>query len=310
MGNQFANLADVKDEIARAEYAISVRKYDLALQLMQEALSNHPQNAMALYTLGRVYLIQHKFPEAQQMFVETLRQNPEFSYAHMLYGLTLQNLKQYTQAEYELLAAIQLQPTSASAHRHYSNFLLTAKKDTARARQYCLKSLELDPEEASTYALLARIFVAENDLQQANEAYLQALRRDPDSDIIHNSYGAYLLNERRDPRAAFEHFRTALIRNPAEETYQRNFFLALKVKNRLYWLFWQCASLQRKTRFGYTSMLLVAVVLIRLFLSVAPTNSPLYTLAEVFIILYVLFFLYLLAVNPLFNLCIKRGWIK
>ncbi len=310
MGNQFANLADVKDEITKAEYAISVRKYGLAQQLMQQALSNHPQNAMALYTLGRVYLIQRKFPEAQQMFLEALRQNPEFSYAHMLYGLTLQNLKQYAQAEYELLAAIQLQPTSASAHRHYSNFLLVAKKDIARAHQHCLKSLELDPEEASTHALLGRIFAAENDLQQANEAYLQALRRDPDSDIIHNSYGAFLLNERRDPRAAFEHFRIALMRNPSEETYQKNFFLALKAKNRLYWLFWQCASLRRKTRLGYTAMLLVAVVLIRLFLSVAPANSPLYTLAEVFVILYILFFLYLLTVNPLFNLCIKRGWIK
>jgi Tfp pilus assembly protein PilF len=277
---------------------------------MLQALSNYPNNAMALYTLGRVYLIQHRLPEAQQMFLEVLKQSPDFSYAHMLYGLTLQNLKQYPQAEYELLAAIQLQPTSASAHRHYSNFLLTAKKDTATAHQYCIKSLELDPEEAATYALLGRIFTAENNLQQANEAFLQALQHDPDSDVIHNSYGAFLLNNRRDPRAAFEHFRTALMRNPSEETYQKNFFLALKVRNRLYWLFWQCASLHRKARLGYTITLLVAVVLIRLFLTVAPKNSPFFALAEAFVILYVLFFLYLLAVNPLFNLCIKRGWIK
>ncbi|GCE31489.1 hypothetical protein KDA_69730 [Dictyobacter alpinus] len=309
MGNRFIDLAAIKDEMSKAEYAISVRKYPLALEILHRALETHPGNSVALQAIGRVYLIQNNVPAAREATLAALAQDPEFPGAHDCYGMICQYQKDYDQAEQAFRRAIELKPEYSNAHYNYSDFLLLIRKDTVKAKEHCLKAIEIEPTAPRFYKVLARIYIAENNLQQAEDAYLQGLSLDPESVSLHTSYGAFLLNNKHDPKAAFEHFRIALMRNPADAVTRNNFFKALKAKNRFYWLFWQYASLRRKLGAG-VSLIFIASIVARVAWNATIDNPTLHPIVFVVVFLYLLFFLYVLTVNPIFNFLIKRGMIK
>jgi Tfp pilus assembly protein PilF len=316
MNKRFADSNVIQKEIAKANYAMSVRKYDTVLTIMQQALSEHPGNCLALFFMAQVYAIQKNFPAAQEALNEALSQDPEYSGAHRLYGLVLEEIKDYDQAEQAFQAAIAVQTaypaTYAEAHVSYGEFLLNVRHDQEKAKEHCQKALEIHPEYLPARRLLARIFIAEGDVQQAEEVYLSALRLAPNNSTLHNSYGIFIMEDKHDPRAAFEHFRIALVSDPTNEVYRKNFFLALKAKNRFYWLFWQYASFRRKLRWRFTIVTICIGLLMRgLYIEAHNVGSPLVeALFIVIILLYLLFFIYRLTINPLFNLFIKRGWIK
>jgi Tfp pilus assembly protein PilF len=308
MGNRFTDLALIKDEVAKAEYAIGVRKYDLALSLMQQALQDHPENSVALQTIGRIYTIQGKYLAALEAVLDALQQDPEYPGAHNIYGLIAQQLQLYDEAEQAFRKAIELKPIYHNAHHSYSEFLLSIRKDTARAKEHCLKALELAPTNARYYKVLASIYIAEDNFQLAEETYLQGLRLDPESISLHNGYGAFLINQRRTPKVAFEHFRIALMRDPTDANIRKNFFITLKVKNPLYWLFWQYNSLRRKPRMRF--ILFMIIVILSIPGSLALSNPAWMPFLLVLFFLYFLFVIYVFTINPLFTFLIKRGLIK
>jgi Tfp pilus assembly protein PilF len=315
MNKRFADRDAIPDAIAKANYALHAKKYTVVLTIMQQALREHPGNCLALFFIAEVYAIQKNYPAALEMVQEALRQDPEYTGAHRLYGIILQNLGQYDQAEIEFQAAVGgnvvFAVTQAEVHHSYGEFLLQVRHDTVRAREHCLKALEANPKYLRAYRLLAQISIEEGDVQRAEEVYLDALRLEPNNGMLHSNYGVLMMQYRHDPRAAFEHFRIALMSDPANETYRQNFFLALKAKKRLYWYFWQYASFRRKLQWRYSVIVLAFALVMREFYATAKQGSLfLQVLYMVVVILFLLFFIYLYTINYIFNFLIKRGWIK
>ena len=297
-------------EIQKAEYAIHARKYAVALELMQRVLSIYPENNLALYTIARVYLIQQKNVEAETTIREAIRLNPQYSNAHTLYALLLKNMQRYDEAEREFCVAIEVKATNWDAHFQYANFLLSIRKNLIATRVHCQLALEHMPEKATVHELYARLLAEEGNFAEAEKAYLYALSKDPNNAALHNSYGAFLLNKKRDTHTSFEHFRIALTLDPSNEMYRKNFFLGLKVKNPFYWLFLRYASLRRKSPWRFIFTILIAGVYIRVVLLSEDTNPALLPLSISVLILYSLFVLYIFTINPIFNFLIKRGWVK
>ena len=301
-----ADILELGDEIRRAEYAINVHRYDLAIEIMQHFLSTHPENSIAFYTIARAYVMKGKPQQAVEAFKETLRLDPNNSMAHALYSVQLRDMKHYVLAEQEVSVAIQLDPANHGAYFSYANILLKQKNETARAIQYSLKSLELAPDKAQYHVTLGNLLVLTGDIVAAEAEFQRALSLDPEDDYAHNSYGAMLLNNKRNPQEALTHFRIALMQVPDNEEIRNNFFRALKAKNKFYALFWNYTLLRRKMGKAYILLPLGLFIIVGLLGSLSVTTP----IATLLVLLYMLFMLYIFTIGPLFNFLVKRGWLK
>ncbi|WP_245994567.1 tetratricopeptide repeat protein [Tengunoibacter tsumagoiensis] len=294
----------------KAEYAITLHKYELALELVQMALSQIPESSVAHYTMARILLLQRRFEAAEVAFVETLRLDPNNDLAHMLYATLLQELKRASQAEQEYKIALELNPQSADAHFYYSQFLLMFRNAPSTAKIHCLKVLTLEPMNAAAYAVLGQIATREDEIPEAEAAYLKALSLDPENPTIHNSYGVFLCDKKRNPKSALAHFRIALMKDPKDEGYKHNLLLALKVSHSFYWLFWRFASLRHYNK-GFTLFfILTTIILVRTPWFLAQNDRVWLPIAVVSISIFILFMLYIFTINPLLDLCLKKGWIR
>lgn len=314
-----AEIQEMDEEYEKAEYALNVRRYDLAIDIMQRILSVHPENSVAFHTIARAYTLKKMNGRAIAAIRESLRLDPTNSFAHSLYGALLKEERDYERAEYELLTAIRADPSNHLAHYIYADFLLEQKKNLPLAKVHCFKALELYPEDVKYHWMAGRIFAAERNLDQAEVAYKHALRLEPEDARTHNSYGALLFNQKHDPRAAFEHFRIAVMQNPEDPGYRKNFLLALKAKHKYYSLFWYYSVAVRSAGCaGYLVRYFVILTLLGfcnasaefVFQEMAQQN-PLLIIVSVFLfILSFLLFAYFLFANPIFNFLARRGLIK
>jgi Tfp pilus assembly protein PilF len=305
------------DNYQKAEYALDVRRYDLAIDIMRNVLREHPENALAFHTMARAYTFKKDNHAALQAIRESLRLDPGNVTAQTLYASLLRDTRQYAEAEQVMLAALQLDPVYPLAHYTYAALLLHQKKDIARAREHALKAVELDVADYRYHVMLGRVLAEEKQFDQAEVEYQQGLRLDPDNFRMLNSYGAFLLNYRKRPREAFEFFRQALMHEPNDEEVRKNFLIALKAKHPFYSLFWKYSMLRRQRVWGVPRLLFVIFGVFLLF-SLIETGASTYPVLEPFllpffsigILLLALFYLYILLAIPIFNILIKRGLIK
>ena len=301
-----ADVLELGDEIRRAEYAINVHKYDLAIDIMRRFLSAHPENSIAFYTIARAYMLKGEQQKAVAAYRETLRLDPNNNMAHAVYASHLKDMRNYPLAEQEAITAIRLNPAYAYAHYIYANILFKQKKETAKAIQHILKALELEPEKANYHTTLGNLLVAKGDTVAAETEFQRALSIDPENEYAHDSYGVMLLNKKRAPQEALQHFRLALMKTPNNEAMRKNFFLALKATNRFYALFWHYSSLRRKMGKAYILLPLGLLVLVWL-LGSSSVTAP---IAALMYGVYTLLLIYLFAINPIMNFLLKRGWLK
>ncbi len=301
-----ADVLELGDEIRRAEYAINVHKYDLAIDIMRRFLSAHPENSIAFYTIARAHMLKGEQQKAVAAYRETLRLDPNNNMAHAVYASHLKDMRNYTLAEQEAITAIRLNPAYAYAHYIYANILFKQKKETAKAIQHVLKALELEPEKANYHTTLGNLLVAKGDTVAAETEFQRALSIDPENEYAHDSYGVMLLNKKRAPQEALQHFRLALMKTPNNEAMRKNFFLALKATNRFYALFWHYSSLRRKMGKAYILLPLGLLVLVWL-LGSSSVTAP---IAGLMYGVYMLLLIYFFTINPIMNFLLKRGWLK
>lgn len=301
-----ADALEMGEDLKRAEYAIAVRKYDLAIEIIQHTLGLHPENSVAFYTLGRAYYLQGKNQEALDAYRESLRLDPGNSMCHVLYGSTLGTLKQYESAAYELRIALEL---DASNHRAYYNYaaIMHDQKNMEDAKKFCQKALEYDPEDANYHWLLGKILAKERRIGEAEAEYLHALRIEPESARVHNDYGVLLLNQKGLPYEAFEHFKSAVMQNPDDPGIRKNFLIALKAKNRFYWPYWKCSDVLRKWSRKRRLLVVIGFCVLLLIAEINSISSP---VMGFFVLIWGILLFYGATINPLFDFLIRRGWLK
>lgn len=294
------DIREMGDDFRKALYAIDVRRYDLAIEILHQILSSKPENSMAFYTLGRIYTLKKQHTKALEALRETLRLDATNSYAHALYGAVLSEVDKglYVSAEEEMRTAIRLDPSNPYTHYIYANFLLDRKKDNKQAREHCSKALELDPADVKYHWQSGRIHLAEGDVEQAEAAFRHGLSLDPEDALLHNSYGALLFNQRHCPQEAYEHFRIASMRKPDNPEYQKNLQLALRTKSGIYQFFWRYGLMRRKQ--GKINLLVTIALFLGLYICwKTAADMPIF-MSVVLVILYGLsldFIVYLALVN-------------
>jgi Tfp pilus assembly protein PilF len=138
----------------------------------------------------------------------------------------------YAQAKAEALLAIEQEPSLPLGHLIYALMQVELNEDLERAREHCYKGLELsqgDDDYIAKYSMvLGRIFAAWGKIDEAEAEYQRALSLEPDGNLTHTHYGLFLLEQRHDLRAAFEHFKIALMRDPESERTREKIAESLK----------------------------------------------------------------------------------
>ena len=70
-------------------------------------------------------------------------------------------------------------------------------RDYQRAKEKLSKALDIEPKNADLHATYGLVFQLEGETDLAEEYFKQAVRYDPQSAQIRNSYGAFLFSEKR-----------------------------------------------------------------------------------------------------------------
>jgi TolB-like protein len=129
-----------------------------AREFALKALSLDSDLAEARAALGYVFhFYDHNFVEAEREYKLSIELNPQYATAHLWYGELLQQLGKNEEAMREKLRALEHEPLSLIFNRHHGESLLFSHRYDEAITQF-KKTVELDPNFASTYTRLAIVY--------------------------------------------------------------------------------------------------------------------------------------------------------
>ncbi|WP_040949904.1 tetratricopeptide repeat protein [Gorillibacterium massiliense] len=294
----------------QVEYALEIGRPEKALELSKGILQESPEEPYFLTSMAVAYLEMDLLPLAKDAVLRSLRADPDFFWSHGVYALILERDKQYWPAEEEFLTGLGMNPESTMLLSNYARFLCDRGKEMAKAEEMARKLVRITPDDDMHLVLLGRILHVSGKEEEAAAVYRQALGCNPENVEAHYYIGQTELYKNKNGKKALEHLRTALRLNPESETIRVSFFQALKAKNKLYWIFWRWSlflSNLGKYRWAFVLVIWVAIRSLRFVADQYP-GSISYIFAIV--VLYIFFCLYTWTAEPVFNLFIRKGWIR
>ena len=129
-----------------AECYRSLKDYDNALQNIDIALRNVPNNFNIINTKGEILLDQHKTKEAMELFMQTIKLNNQFAQGYINIGNCYGMVQDYDNAIVNLKKALELNPDNPEIYRKlglsYQN-----KGDNATANSYYAKQKQLESKK-------------------------------------------------------------------------------------------------------------------------------------------------------------------
>jgi len=138
------------DLVAQALELRANSEFDQAVIKLSEAIRMEPENPLAFYERGRVYMDQNKPDDAITEFNFAINYDPNFIDAYNARGVAWMIKQQFNQALVELNKAIELDPQEPKAYTNRATlYILTDKFDEAVA-DYS-KVIELRPDDPESY---------------------------------------------------------------------------------------------------------------------------------------------------------------
>lgn len=159
---------EVKPYSLLATAYLSQHRWDQALTVYQQMAKVFPDNASVPYLIGSTYAVEGDHTRARESFVKALEMAPNNRMA--LEALTELDTseKRFDEALHRLGAQMEKMPKDASLHMLVANIYL-AQGQTNQAEAEFSKSIELNPDAPSPYLALARIYLRSHKEDQALE---------------------------------------------------------------------------------------------------------------------------------------------
>jgi tetratricopeptide (TPR) repeat protein len=175
-----ANPHDVEGLIDKAQVQLRENNSSDAIDSLQNALRNDPDNAVAHYQLGLAFVQQHSDARAESEWREAVRLRPDLTDAQRsLAALELQrgDIDAVLRIAQQIIAA---QPYSPDG------FLLKAVAEIARqkyseAQEDAEQAMHRAPQSPAAYIQLGNIQLVQKHYSDAEKFYQQALDKDPSS---------------------------------------------------------------------------------------------------------------------------------
>lgn len=162
--------------------------YAGSLELLDAALFENPNLAEARLLVANVYLSMQNFESAIAIYQSFDAQNSNDQALLNNYGLALLGLKKYTQARETLLKAVAVNPESIEAHINIG-LAFRAQGETALAEKWFRDSLKLNPSNNEAVKHLCRILFQQNRTTEALTITEQAIFHDSSTVEAHKMAG-------------------------------------------------------------------------------------------------------------------------
>ena len=164
----------------KAAGAIDAKNYDEAAELLKAIVASDPKDFQAWTELGNVYLLQGKYPEAENEFFRAIDLHANFFPALLNLGRAEITQQKYDMAVDILDRAVRLRPESADANYLLGESYLQMKKGSV-AVPYLNEALRLDPKNmAEVHLRLALLYDRAGMKDKAAAEYESFLKQRPD----------------------------------------------------------------------------------------------------------------------------------
>lgn len=293
--------------LEKAQYALEIGRNDLAIELIEKALLFDPQNGYGFFLLTRAYDQKGDDRKALTWIYEALRLEPDAGIYHAYLGKLLSSLGKNSEADQAFQTALSFEPYHPTIYNWYGASLL--ERYPKLALEYISKALELEPEEHTNYLLMGLAFEKMNDHSKAEASLQEALHLHPENVQVYKVLGSYYLR-RAQVKKAFPLLKEAIRLNPEDSDTREAFQVALKSKSWFYRNLFSYSLFLNKIgnwRWIFVIMLYIVFPVTFLLVQYYPAyQTPIY----IFLGVYIIFFLSMWLVEPLFNWLIKRGYMK
>jgi cellulose synthase operon protein C len=199
--------------IYQGQIQIRQRKATEAIQTLQKAIRNNPDNGVAHYQLGLAFNQSGDLQRAQGEWQDAIRLRPDLVEAdRALAGVALHNhdMPALEQRASEIIAREPHSPDGYSL-RAASNI---NRKQFDRAEQDTRKAIEVAPQSPVGYTQLGNLRLVQGQFGDAEKAYLQALDRDTGSaDALAGLMNAYFAEKQPDKAVAAANAQIAKVAN-------------------------------------------------------------------------------------------------
>ncbi len=151
-----------------------------AVEPLQLSIQRNRSHGESRHALARVYLALAKPAESLAQAEAWAAENPSSAAAHKDVALALAQEGKWKESETALNRALKLDPQDAESHRLRASVLF-ARGDGRGGFAALQKANTLAPKDSEVFCAIARAFVRQGNLQQAQKAYQAAVREEPAS---------------------------------------------------------------------------------------------------------------------------------
>jgi type IV pilus assembly protein PilF len=176
----------VENNMLRGAEYIKMGKYDIALERLQEALTQDPNYAEAHDVIAVLYELLGKFEEAGKHYETAIILKPNDSDIHNNYGQFLCKQSQWPQAEEHFLKAAK-NPLYRTPYIPYTNAgvcALLRKQDPSQAESFFRKALQSQPKFDKALYWMAQTSYNQGFVTQAQDylkRYLEVAPHTPET---------------------------------------------------------------------------------------------------------------------------------
>ena len=292
------------NRLAKVDILLQQNKLVEAKKILNQLLSEDPNDVMTLTLLSNIYFRQDKFETATELIDKAIGLEPNNPHFFYLKATFAHQQDKAAESEKNINHAIELDPNNA----HYfalSSTIKIFKKQYSEALKMADNALAIDP--TNLFALNTRSTALKklNRGEESLKTIEGALREAPNSSYTHANYGWALL-EQGDHVKALTHFKQSLVNDPTSQFAHSGMMEALKATNPLYraflkYAFWM-ANLTSKYQWG---ILIAFFLAFRMLRSISEKNETLQPYLTPLIILIALIAFSTWVIQPLSNLFLR-----
>lgn len=165
---------------SKASEAMEKKHYDVAVSLLRQIVETDAGDFPAWEQLGTAYFIQKDFAEAEKAYTQAISKHPEYALALLSLGRLRIAQKDFTGAIEVLTQAVKVEPASPQANYFLGEAYLQVKKGSV-AVNYLNEAIKLDPiGMADAHLRLAALYNAVGWKDKAAAEYERFLKKRPD----------------------------------------------------------------------------------------------------------------------------------
>ena len=196
------------------------------MTLWSDVVEKYPNNARANYNLGKAYIRNAKFKEAEPHIIRAIENWDDthiFDFLYMAYnhlGAAQLKMNKLADAKVNLRKSIDINPDYAPP---YSNigYAYLIEGDYKEALKIFEKSVDIDPSYASSYVNIGTAYYAMDDPDSAFRYFNKALNLDPQRVSAYRGLGL-IYQDRGDIAKAITYFEKAVYFDPNDQQTRKN----------------------------------------------------------------------------------------